>query len=475
MGGMGEVYRARDERLHRIVALKVVRADREDRTGVAPEDRLIAEARAAAALRHPNVVEIFDAGKDEGRTYVAMEYIEGKPLRAYVGDASVPLSTRKRWVVDVARALAAAHRAGLIHRDVKPENVLVDREGVARVLDFGLAKRITHDTSAPTADAALETATGRVIGTLSYMAPEQLAGGPPDARWDQYAWGVLAYELLTGMHPRLTVPMPGQTAHLSQTPKMPNEVAPEIPFTDASAIMLAMAPNADRRFASMDAALEALRENATISHSTVTVTAKVERSPPPQPSAPRRWPFVLAIALAVLVGVAIGQLTRRSGASPHETAVTPPTASQTASVIATASVARLPSAIAPATTSAPPSSAAPTRASLPADYGTACQCFAEGGPLCLPNAKLDRRMCNCQFDGWAVLDDGGSDIRYGLGLHNDEPCSGHLSAAGETVKGTLGYCNYVCDTRKFAGVHRTACRGLDTHDGAPHDGTLYCY
>ena len=123
MGGMGEVYRARDTRLGRRVALKVVR-EREDKTGIAPAERLVAEARAAAALRHPNVVEVYDVGTEDGQTYVAMEYIDGKPLRDYVGDPSVPFATRKDWVLQIGEALAAAHRVGLVPRDIDRKSVV---------------------------------------------------------------------------------------------------------------------------------------------------------------------------------------------------------------------------------------------------------------------------------------------------------------------------------------------------------------
>src|SRR3954454_11887758 len=134
-GGMGEVYRAFDEKLRRKVALKVIHPDLAVPDAAA---RLVREARAAAPLAHPNTIAIYDLGEIDGTVFLVMELISGAPLRAYVGDASVPFTRKLRWLVDVARGLAAAHKAGLVHRDVKPANVMVSDEGLVKVLDFGL-------------------------------------------------------------------------------------------------------------------------------------------------------------------------------------------------------------------------------------------------------------------------------------------------------------------------------------------------
>jgi len=481
MGGMGAVYRARDARLGRRVALKVVRRDREDSTGVAPEDRLIAEARAVAALRHPHVVEVYDAGVADGQTYVAMEYVEGKPLRAYVGDASVPLATRKRWLVEIASALGAAHRTGLIHRDVKPENVLIDAEGAARVLDFGLAKRIAHDESAPTVDAPQpETQGGRVVGTVSYMAPEQLAGGPPDPKWDQFSWGLMAYELLTGTHPRLAVPMPGQTAHLTQTPKMPNELAPEIAFSDAAAVMLAMAPDPMRRFASMDAAMAALQNDAP---QPPVSQPKTTTKPPPAAPQRRRSPVVVLTVLVVSIGaLAVGWAVR------HEATSSTPAPAQSSPP----SVAIAPSSASPTPAMSPsPSASSPPPASLaasgvasterrvnarPEDYGTTCTCVStEDGRLCPRGSDMHRRVCQCTSDdGWSLYQgDSGSQNVTGRDLVDGQPCRG--SSGGPESVGKLKDCVANCNLGTFAGVHRTPCRGLRQVDGAEREGLLLCY
>jgi tetratricopeptide (TPR) repeat protein/predicted Ser/Thr protein kinase len=212
-GGMGEVYRARDSKLERSVALKVLRNDTEG----ASDDwnhavmRMQREAQAVAALSHPGIVAIYDIGEHEGSPFIAMELVGGKPLRDLIG-TDTPLPTRLRILLDVARALGAAHEAGFVHRDIKPENILVREDGRAKVLDFGIARKTsrnadhtaqTLDIQGATIDAALVgmTADGAIVGTPAYMSPEQIRGETADAQSDQFAWGVVAYELLSGKHP----------------------------------------------------------------------------------------------------------------------------------------------------------------------------------------------------------------------------------------------------------------------------------
>src|SRR5688500_2795129 len=174
-GGMGRVYRAYDERLDRRVAIKVLVEDEDPEA----RTRLVREARAAAQLDHPNVVAVYDVGEVEGSPYIAMELVSGRTLRSYVGDASVTPKERVRCLLEVARALGAAHDAGLVHRDVKPENVIIRGDGRVKVLDFGIARRQRPpgDASAPT-DHSLSTLTadGIKVGTPMYMAPEQIRG-----------------------------------------------------------------------------------------------------------------------------------------------------------------------------------------------------------------------------------------------------------------------------------------------------------
>ena len=201
-GGMGEVYRARDGRLHRDVALKIVRPELSAEP--AQLARLQQEARLAGSVNHPNVVAVHDVGVDEGIFYVVSELLEGESLRNRLARAPVPLSTALDWAVQLARGLGAAHDRGVVHRDLKPENVFLCNNGTLKLLDFGIAK------SAPTPSGArglLEatlpapaavTSTGAVLGTPGYMSPEQVGGEPVDGRSDVFSLGAILYELLSG-------------------------------------------------------------------------------------------------------------------------------------------------------------------------------------------------------------------------------------------------------------------------------------
>jgi Tol biopolymer transport system component len=197
-GGMGEVYRARDTRLDRIVAIKVLPA-----SFSADPDRMARfaqEARAAAALNHPNILSIFDIGDDHGLPYVVSELLEGETLRERL--RSGLLSSRKAidYGLQVARGLAAAHEKGIVHRDLKPENLFITNDGRAKILDFGLAKLILPEASsgadAPTLHAVTEP--GLIMGTAGYMSPEQVRGQAADARSDIFAFGAILYEMISG-------------------------------------------------------------------------------------------------------------------------------------------------------------------------------------------------------------------------------------------------------------------------------------
>src|SRR5262245_36358293 len=201
-GGMGRVYRAVDTVLGRRVALKVLAGG--NRPGSPAIARLLREARAAAALSHPNICSVFDVGEVEGHPFIAMELVHGTSLRLLLADPETALDQRLRWVHDLACALAAAHRAHIVHRDIKPDNVMVASDGRVRLLDFGVAKwddpaRVEPDEAHE--PAAFRTQEGQVVGTTGYMAPEQAEGGFVDGRTDQFAWGVVAYETISGRHP----------------------------------------------------------------------------------------------------------------------------------------------------------------------------------------------------------------------------------------------------------------------------------
>jgi serine/threonine protein kinase len=246
---MGEVYRAIDTRLHRPVALKVLRTDKDASATVTEAGgaaRLLREARAAAALNHANSVAIYELGEAEGIAYIAMELVIGVTFRRYLGEGSVSLDTKVSWLVDAARALWAAHKAGLVHRDVKPGNIMVSEEGVVKVLDFGLAKPVKLQAK----PGEFQTLMGQVLGTPRYMAPEQLEGSPADARADQYALGLTAYELITGVYAGGPLAGIAQPVH-ERTPSAPRELG--------QVIARMMARNSRDRFPTMEAAAHALR------------------------------------------------------------------------------------------------------------------------------------------------------------------------------------------------------------------------
>ena len=199
-GGMGEVWRARDPRLERDVALKVLPDEMVRDTGRVARFR--AEARAASALNHPNIVAVYDIGEDGGRTYLAMELLEGTNLRQLFDGERPPLPKALQISCQIAEGLAAAHARGIVHRDLKPENVMLTTDGVVKILDFGLAKTsplaASHGDDETTMSATPATSPGTLLGTVGYMSPEQASGRAADFRSDQFSFGTILYELVTG-------------------------------------------------------------------------------------------------------------------------------------------------------------------------------------------------------------------------------------------------------------------------------------
>ena len=290
-GGMGSVYRAHDERLDRHVALKVVRAPEKDEDEAARREgtaRLVREARAAAKLTHPNAVGIYDVGEVGGTAFIAMELVSGKTLRALMSEGDQPLSSRIRWLADVARALSAAHRAGIVHRDVKPENVMVRPDGMVKVLDFGIARRASRDVdpSAPTEAGTLLTLTaaGINVGTPLYMAPEQIKSEPVDGRTDQFAWGVLAYELITGRVPweSKNDALALAAAILTQPAAPPSRKCPELGPEVEAVVLRALQKAPADRFSTMDDLLVAL-EGDRPATSAPPATQRTTSKPPETP------------------------------------------------------------------------------------------------------------------------------------------------------------------------------------------------
>ena len=179
-GGMGEVYRAEDLRLHRTVAIKILPPEAATSDRVARFER---EARAASALKHPNILTIHDVGREGQTAYLAMEWVEGQTLRDLLRADPVPLRRTLQIARQIAEALAKAHAAGIVHRDLKPENVMVTRDGLVKIVDFGLAKLAAgRDGEAPAVTHTAVSSPGHVMGTVGYMSPEQAGGRPVDYR-----------------------------------------------------------------------------------------------------------------------------------------------------------------------------------------------------------------------------------------------------------------------------------------------------
>src|SRR5467141_3524594 len=199
-GGMGEVYKARDTRLDRIVAIKVLPTHLADRSEL--RERFEREARVVASLNHPHICTLFDIGHQDGIDYLVMEYLEGETLAQRLLKGPLPLDQVLQYASEISDALDRAHRKGVTHRDLKPGNIMLTKSGT-KLLDFGLAKLrqdaapATPLSQLPTADDAI-TAQGTILGTLQYMAPEQLEAKEADARTDIFAFGAVVFELATG-------------------------------------------------------------------------------------------------------------------------------------------------------------------------------------------------------------------------------------------------------------------------------------
>ena len=330
-GGMAVVYLAEDQELGRPVALKLL----DDRHASDEQfvERFRREAQSAAGLNHPNIVSIFDRGHAAGTYYIAMEYLDGRTLKELLvrnGPTPVPIA------IDYARqilgALSFAHRNGIVHRDIKPHNIIVGSDGRLKVTDFGIAR----------SGASQMTEAGSIVGTAQYLSPEQARGAPVDPRSDLYSLGIVLYEMLTG-----SVPFTGDTPveiamkHLSQVPEPPSTLRPEVPHDLDAVVMRSLAKAPEQRYDSaeeMDADLARVARGVSVSRETedamtqvlsgagvATAQTMVQRprtavAPPPVPPVYRSpgyydyeeppgrrsiWPWVLAVGL-ILAGAAGG-------------------------------------------------------------------------------------------------------------------------------------------------------------------------
>jgi Tol biopolymer transport system component/predicted Ser/Thr protein kinase len=256
-GGMGVVYRAIDMHLDRPVAIKILRADAISN----PErkHRFVREAKAASALNHANIVNIYDIDSANGIDFIAMEFVPGKTLEQCIGKNGLALKETLKYSVQVADALARAHAAGIVHRDLKPANIIIADGGRVKLLDFGLAKlteTISGDPGATTAtiavDETLQTEQGAIMGTVAYMSPEQAEGKTVDARSDIFSFGSMLYEMVTGRRPfEGTAKISTLSAILNKEPKPLSEIAPHVPAELEKIISRCLRKDPDRRAQSM--------------------------------------------------------------------------------------------------------------------------------------------------------------------------------------------------------------------------------
>jgi beta-lactam-binding protein with PASTA domain/predicted Ser/Thr protein kinase len=329
-GGMAIVYLAEDQELGRRVALKLL----DDRHASDEQfvERFRREAQSAAGLNHPNIVSIFDRGHAEGTYYIAMEYLDGRTLKELlVRNGPTPIPIAIDYARQILGAVSFAHRNGIVHRDIKPHNIVVGSDGRLKVTDFGIAR----------SGASQMTEAGSIVGTAQYLSPEQARGAPVDPRSDLYSLGIVLYEMLTGQVP-FTGDTPVEIAmkHLSQVPEPPSALRPTVPHDLDAVVMRALAKDPEQRYASaeeMDADLARVARGVAVSRETENAMTQVlagagitsaqtmvqPRSavaPPPAPPAYRRptpyydyeeppdgrsiWPWLLALGL--IIAAAIG-------------------------------------------------------------------------------------------------------------------------------------------------------------------------
>jgi Tol biopolymer transport system component len=301
---MGMVYKAQDVQLDRFVAIKVLSPDKAQD----PEygRRIAQEAKAASSLNHPNIITVYEIGEIDGGRYIAMEFIAGKTLASMIGWGGLPLEEAVGYATQVADALAAAHAAGIVHRDLKPANIMVTEKGLVKVLDFGLAK-VTAPTQLNEGDSTLSLlsrgASGRVMGTAAYMAPEQAEGKLVDSRSDVFSFGATLYEMFAGQQAfRGGSILAALTSVLKDEPRPLRELRPEISEALAQIVSQCLRKDPERRYQHVGDVKLALQQAPLVD---------------PVREAMRPSPLRFAVAAALLAAVlAVGWYVGRSGRAP---------------------------------------------------------------------------------------------------------------------------------------------------------------
>ncbi len=309
-GGMGVVYKAQDLRLDRFVALKVLPADK-----VSDPERLrrfVQEAKTASALNHPNIVTIYDIDAAEGEHFIAMEFVAGRTLNQYIGRKGLVLKDALKYAIQISDALGKAHAAGIVHRDLKPTNIIVTDEGLVKVLDFGLAKLMDSsaasgaDTPTMSAEAAPITEAGKILGTPTYMSPEQAEGKPVDARSDIFSFGTMFYEMLTGRRPFVGETSASTLAAIIAKDPLPMSAASDgLPLEVEQVVLRCLRKEPQRRIQTMSDLKVLLQDLKEESESGKLSAVSAVRMPPARRGI-KTWVMITpALLLVIAAGIGI--------------------------------------------------------------------------------------------------------------------------------------------------------------------------